>query len=808
MIELIALAGLVTAGSLLCGRALARLCGSPAWSPAAPAVGFALLLIVSTLSIGLPGGGSASAGAVVVLVIGSGAILLGRRPKRPRLWALTAGLVAAAAAVIPFAASGRVGILGAGTNDDMAEHLLAAWALQGHLAASASKLVASGYPVGPHSLAAALAQLTGISLERTFTGVVIAVPVLMALTAGELMPRGRALLGGGASAAVGLCYLQSAWLAQGAFKEPIEALMLLGLLVCLTNMERLGAPAGRQLLIAAAIVIAGSVYVYSYEGLAWPLGTILLWALARRLLAPGAAGVDSAAGNTHLSDTGTSLRGWPWRSIALACGALLLLIVPQIARMITFAHSGYAQEGVQVNGDLLRPLPLLEAGGIWPASDFRFAIAPRSIGVLLAACTAPALLLAVLRCERRGELALPAALAVAGGMWGLSSLGSPYTNAKSLAILAPLVTLLLAREMLLMLRQRPRTKLSIVFAAAPFVLLAAGAYSDLKVLRDAPVGPAGHASELASLAPLIGHRPTLVLGADDTIHWELRGIDIQTPPWPLYTTKVVPLRRTKARQDDLSLYHGGDRVLTTNRFSGLGLGFDFDSVPTQTLDRFTFVILPRSTYSSTPPPNWRLVKATSSYGLWRRYGLTPPHQTLTEVDNPGAVLDCRTTAGRRIARGSGLAMTRPAPVIGDRWWWRGKVGYAGQSAQMTLFLTRGSWDISLQYASVVPVTLTAPGTTYVLPANLQPLGAYWSAGYVVVQRTQPVRFVLHYQPLPLLGRLLGSTGQTRPPTPTGLVARGRLVASRAPVQDRTIPLHRACGRYVDWYTTPLRARQR
>jgi len=49
----------------------------------------------------------------------------------------------------------------------MAEHLLAACTLQGHLAASTSKLVASGYPVGPHALAAALAQLTGISLERS-----------------------------------------------------------------------------------------------------------------------------------------------------------------------------------------------------------------------------------------------------------------------------------------------------------------------------------------------------------------------------------------------------------------------------------------------------------------------------------------------------------------------------------------------------------------------------------------------------------------------------------------------------------------
>lgn len=54
-----------------------------------------------------------------------------------------AALLAALAGLVPFLASGRIGILGAGTNDDMAEHLLAAWTLQGHVPLAASKLVSS-----------------------------------------------------------------------------------------------------------------------------------------------------------------------------------------------------------------------------------------------------------------------------------------------------------------------------------------------------------------------------------------------------------------------------------------------------------------------------------------------------------------------------------------------------------------------------------------------------------------------------------------------------------------------------------------
>jgi hypothetical protein len=51
-----------------------------------------------------------------------------------------------------------------------------------------------------------------------------------------------------------------------------------------------------------------------------------------------------------------------------------------------------------------------------------------------------------------------------------------------------------------------------------------------------------------------------------------------------------------------------------------------------------------------------------------------------------------------------------------------------------------------------------------------------------------------------LGRLLGAVGLTRAPAPTGLRALGR-IARRAPDRVRAVPLRRACGRYVDWYTT-------
>src|SRR5207248_8082847 len=143
----------------------------------------------------------------------------------------------------------------------------------------------------------------------------------------------------------------------------------------------------------------------------------------------------------------------------------------------------------------------------------------------------------------------------------------------------------------------------------------------LELLRDGPVVAPAHARELAQLRRLIGGSPTLFLGADDFVHWELRGARIATPPQPLYTTTVVPLRRTKAQQDP-GLRKLRGPTTTRNRFAGLWLGFDFDSIPTNVLDRFTFAILRHSSYQSAPLPNWRLVAKTGSYGRWRRTGPT------------------------------------------------------------------------------------------------------------------------------------------------------------------------------------------
>jgi len=697
-------------------------------------------------------------------------------------------LVVVLLAMLPFGAGGRVGLLGVGTNDDTVEHLLAAWTLQGPMALSSSKLVASGYPIGPHSLAATIAAATGMSLEHAFTGVIVAVPALLALAAADLLRDGQRVVRAALAAAVGLCYLQAGFLVQGSFKEPMEAMVLVAFVAGLYELER-GRHTSRWRAVSLGVLAAGAVYIYSYVGVIWLGGTLLVWALARLV-----------ARRPSRGELMIGVRSWALPT-AIAATAFVVVIAPELPRIVRFLQSGYNNEGSGVYGNLLHPLAPLEALGVWPRLDFRFEVPLTSPGGVLALVALAALVGCLVLCLRRKDLALPSALLVGVALYCVSASRSPYTAAKSLAVLAPCVTLLLGRELLLQVRRAKGVSHSSALGVALLgTVLAAGAYSDLELLRDGSVGPPSHSQQLYGLRGIIGHHPTLFLGADDFVRWELRGANVATPPAPLYTGTIVPLRRSKARRHQV-VYDPGDARVTTNRFAGLGLAYDFDSVPARVLDRFDFVILPRSAYSSTAPSNWRPVRTTRSYELWHRTGPTPERQTLTEIDNPGAILDCATTAGREIASRVGVAMVRPAPVVGGRGSWKGAVGYAGESAYQLLRLRPGRWDISLQYDSSVAVTVRGPGLRAVLPANLEPLGPYWFAGSIRIRRAGLARIMVTYHRLPALGRIVGAFGLTRGPTPTGLKALSRIAVTRSPSRDRHVPLRLACGQYVDWYRT-------
>ena len=96
-------------------------------------------------------------------------------------------LVVVLVLAIPFAVSGRWGLLGVGFNNDLGLHL--AWAEW--LRSGFGPAPDAGYPLGPHGLAVATAAVPGIGLGQAFLGEIIAIGVLTGLTALGALRRPR-----------------------------------------------------------------------------------------------------------------------------------------------------------------------------------------------------------------------------------------------------------------------------------------------------------------------------------------------------------------------------------------------------------------------------------------------------------------------------------------------------------------------------------------------------------------------------------------------------------------------------------------
>ena len=755
MIAAIAAAAIVCAASVLIGQALLAAAGWREWSPLAAGVGFAGLLVVCGL------GGRVI--ALIAAVLGAAAYLAATRPTGAApsapVWA-GAGLLAALAAAIPFIVNDRVGVLGAGlVNDDMANHLLMAdWAQNG--TEPRPELIGDGYPLGPHSLAATLADLLGTGLVEAFAGLTLAVAAVAAITALAALDRLPPLRRTLAAALAALPYLAAAYLVQGAFKEPIQALLLIALALVLAR------GAGTRPWLPLGVLGAAAIYNYSFPGPFWLAGAAVLHLLLspRPLERIRALAVPVAA----------------------TAGIALLLTLPEWGRIVDFTGFGaFDPAGEQTGlGNLRQAISPLEALGIWPSGEFRLAPADAGIpaavfylGGLLGAVAVGLGIAVAVRERRRDRIgsALLAALASAAVIYlGAAIAGTPYTSAKALAIAAvPAMLLalraLLSREALpAWLSRLPR--FAIPALAAAFIL--AAAVSSFLALRQAPVSPADHPGELAGIRPLVAGDPVLFLGRDDFIAWHLRGSPVSTHIQNFFSTGRVPARTDPE----------------------VGEKFDFDAVSAETLDSFDWVLTTSSGYASQPPPNFALAKRTPSYELWERSGPTEPRELLLEGAAPGALRGCDGTKAPP-NRPAAAGVWPVAPVEGEGWTL--DTIAPGQAATQTLPLAAGTWELSLAYDSPRPLELrvSGPGETeevLELPANLDfrgPTPPFPAAPALEAPRPGDYEIEVTLADAPLAGRLLGAEGEAH--------LRGLFAVDTANPVEAAAAIE--CGDYVDWY---------
>lgn len=547
----------LVAASTAIGAGVLAAAGARRLSPAAPVVGLAAAVAIAWWTVRLPGHGLTTLLVLVVLAIVAGAFAARRLDgvRSDLTGAVPAALAALLGASIPFAVAGHFGVLGTGFNVDMSQHLFAADWLADPEGLSPS-LVRNGYPLGPHALAAAGAAL-GADLTIAFSGVTIAVPVIVAIALGAVLgglPRARALT---AATLAALAYLAATYLAQGAFKELYEAAFLIGFALLLRDLTRDADRAGRGALalLAPAVIAAGALYVYSWPGLAWPGLALVLWAVVELGRREDRRAVVRAA------------------APAVLVGAVLLAVAaaPELDRITKFGTSvdavaeraprsaagGGAAAGDE--GPSRRPARLPEYDndlgnlfgqvnpatvfGIWPSGDFRVepgdGAVPAPVFWLGALLGAVALAFGVVAAARRGETALLAALAAAAAVWLAARVAStPYTAAKALQMAASPVMLIAAWAALDRVAPVPlRARAARAVAAGGTAFVVAAALSSALVLINAPVGPDDYTPGVRKLSNRFAGEPTLLLApagivADqhgaEFFGWELRGASAAT----------------------------------------------------------------------------------------------------------------------------------------------------------------------------------------------------------------------------------------------------------------------------------------
>ena len=761
MIEAWLSAALIALASLAVGTAAMLALGARRPGAVAGAVGFAVLVTLAPVAVRLPGRG-ATAGVLLAVLAALCALWAWRYPGRERAKgdagpALAAAALVVAVASLPFLFNERTGVLGEGiyTNDHAAQLYWANWLAEGF--GPRPNAVAFGYPVGPQALAAAISAVTGIDLVAAFNGLLLAIPALTALAA---LPALSALRGWArvpAAALAALPYLAASFFAQSAFKETAMALFVVAFAVIL------GASELRPRVRAAMIVLlgAGAVFTYSIPGVAWFAIALAIW-----------AAVKLVAGELQdpLRRTAGALRRH--RGL-LAAGVVLALALAAVALGPALEFLRRVDDVGLSRGRLSSPVFPGEAFGIWPEGDFRI-VRGEVPGSLLASGFAGLCVLAAgLATARRREWALASTLAAAGLIYVIAR---PFTEihveAKALAVLAPIAMLVTLRWFLAPARDglgRARLAVGVILA-----LLAAG--STLLALRAAPVGFDERQLALERLAGRAAGERLVFLGVDRFAGYYLRDTLIQSPAG--FVPAEVKARPEKAWQ--------------------LGGAADFDTLPSGKLDDFDYAITTAAAYASSPPPNWRPVARDGDYVLWERRGRGPKTLVLSgESGDPGVIFDCD---GRhaRFARRSGAAIVLPDPVVvRDGAWSPSRAFAAPGEASVRVPLEPGSWRISLQYHSQVPLTVYANGEEV---AELQPSlegiylaqegrGAFWPAGEVAVDGDVPedLEVEVRASEPSALQRLLGVERR---------VWLGTLTFTEA-AEPTEVPLDQACDRYTD-----------
>ncbi len=772
-----AAAALIVALCLFAGRAIMVACGRPQWTGVEPAVGFAAVVAVEGLLARFPASGPGLVLGLVVIFAVSAYLL--RRPSSwqlpgsPWLWGAI-GLTVLLTAV-PFIVSGRWGLLGMGYNNDLGLHLAWAESLRGSFGTEPSP----GYPLGPHGLATSLSYLPGIGLGTAFIGLVVAIPVLTAMTAWFALERlrsGRRLL---ATLLVAGPYLMVSYFAQAAFKETATATLLLAFTIALPAVIPLADTQRHRLRLAAPLIVllAGIVFTYSFPGLAFPAAVTAAWL------------ISDPAFRARLSPS--SIVSFLRRPLVAAASALALVLLVALAFVGPFGFGDAFAEVATSNA--FGPVSAVEAFGVWLTSDYRLDGAMSTpLPGLMGFIGIGAAALSLWWWYRQPRSIYPIAFlaCVAFYLASLPWVGD-YSLAKALVISSPIVMVVILTALLSgpppepspsdgqETRGRGLLRLGWTSFAVVFVVLASA--SSLLVLRDASVPPPGRAQSLAAFEKEVAGKSVLYGDQDRFAPYYLPGADVSLPLEDFPEDDVSADRKKPFEGDSQS-------------------AIDFDSFDAETLNSHDFVITTGAAFTSKAPPSFELVDQNPYYQLWKRTGEVFDRPILNENALPARLVDCSGEGGRYFSRLDGEAVLLPQTVLGLADDWQPSPELApGEEASLKLDLTPGQWRISIQYFTPSGMTLSAPGYARKIAPAIDgqrvsnqatgSFGQFWPGGVIDVGKSGPVEFTARTLEPSTIQDLTGYSTETK---------LGRIALTRTEARRR-VPMDEICDEWVDFF---------
>jgi hypothetical protein len=765
--------------ALFIGQAVLRLIGAKEWSWLAPPVGLSVMMLASTPAFSIPGRTTTVAIFLALAAAAAAVWCLSSRAHRPPLLALLALAPLTFLAMVPFLAVGHGGVLGVTVDSDMSVHLIF---VESYISSAFDKVggIPPDYPMGPHSMAALLADGLGIKSGSAFSGFTMALPIVNGMSALAVARRGSWLGKAIVATVVGLPFLVASYYGQSSFKEVGMAGLTLAVAIFLAGY---GPPRlGRARWVPMALLVGGIISIYSPAGLPWPAAFFILWALGLLV---------AAAYRRQLAGVPAAIRR-ELPALGIGVGLLILVLLPQTLRMYEFIALRNGGSDIEASniGNLVAPLSGWQAFGVWGNPDYRLPNPDPGTVHLWIAFVAVLAVIGTLWAFWRRRWMLPLAAGAALLIYKVSVHGgqSPYVSAKALVIASPLVLLMavlplaeLSTGDLFFWRERRRGAGAgpqgasdndgrelpsgrgpwrWAWFAVPvlgLILLYRVGTDDLRGLRFDPVGPTARSEQLESFRSQLAGKKTLYLGYDEFDRWELSGV-----PMSGVAVGAVPI------------------VTVRDGKWEYGQAIDFDTVPATVLNQFEYVVAPRDAAGSEAPANMKRVGGSEAFVVYKRVGKVAERSILDEGQFPGAVLDCRSAKGRKVLDGGGVAAIRAKPISAG-----GGGIQAGHSGQLSIRLPAGKWNLEAPYQSPYAIKVKGPGLETEVPANLErpgprlPLGVVTSSG-----GEETITFEV-------------AKTWLAPPTATAGITE--LVATRAGETDHIVPIRHACGRYVDWY---------